>query len=187
MIACDGHRPGVVAGVEGEQKARRVVDVAAGVEHLGDILEFPAVVVMVDLHAADVDPLRAAGTGSLERRKCLPAGPGVGNFSTDIQCVRLQAATSSGFGKPDCVEDAERNPIPLRRTQNLGLAGIFGFGSLCPAGARYTRRQRRDRCCQQDRSGRIDGHSTVLLQGAGHLLLRRHWPMSRRSTAGHRY
>lgn len=126
MIAGDGHRPGLVAGMEAGQEARRVVDVLAWVEHVLDAAEMRGVVVMVDLHAAEIDQRLALALGVGEGGKRFGSASRKDCFSFYIQCVGLKTALVAGFRQPDGIEDAGGHAIAVGGTQDLGFAGIGG-------------------------------------------------------------
>lgn len=124
MVAGDGHRPGLVPGVQAGQEARRVVDVAARVEHLPDAGERCAVVAMVDLHAAEVDQRLALPARRFEVREGFRPRVWENRFPFYIQCVGLKAALVSGFGEADGIEDTGRDAVAACGAQDLRLAGI---------------------------------------------------------------
>lgn len=126
MIARDGHRPGLVAGMETGQETCRVVDILAGVEHVVDAAEMRGVVVMIDLHAAEIDQRLALAAGVGEGGKCLGSAFREDCFSFYVQSVRLKAAFLAGLCQANRVEDAGGYAVAVGGTQDLGLAGIGG-------------------------------------------------------------
>ena len=126
MIAGDGHRPGLVTGMETGQKAGRIVDVLARIEHVLDAAKMRCVVVMVDLHAAQIDQRLALAPGIGEGGKGLGPTFRKDCFSFYIQGVRLEAALVSGFRQANGIEDAGGHAIAVGGTQDLRLARVGG-------------------------------------------------------------
>ena len=134
MIAGDGHRPGLVTGMEAGQEARRIVDVLTRIEHVLDAAEMRRVVVMVDLHAAQIDERLAFAPGIGEGGKGLGPASRKDRFSFYIQSVGLKAALVSGLRQAHGIEDAGRHAIAVGGTQDLRLARVGGgSGSACRA------------------------------------------------------
>ena len=124
VVAGDGHRPCLVTGMETGQEARRIVDVLARVEHVFDAAKMRRVVVMVDLHAAQIDQRLALALGIGEGGKGFSAASRKDRFSFYIQCVGLKATFVSGFGETDGIEDAGRDAVAACGAQDLRLARI---------------------------------------------------------------
>lgn len=126
MITGDGHRPGFVAGMETGQETRRVIDVLARVQHVLDAAEMRGVVVVVDLHAAEIDQRLALALRVDEGGKRFGPALWEDRFSFYIQCVRLKAAFLARLGQADGIKDAGGHAVAVGGAQNLGLAGIGG-------------------------------------------------------------
>lgn len=126
VIARDGHRPGLVPGMQAGQEAGRVVDVAARVEHLADAAEGRAVVAVIDLHAAEIDQCLAVATRGLEVRKGFGPRFREDGFSFYIQGVGLQAALVAGLRQANRVEDSGGDAVAVRGTQDLRFARVRG-------------------------------------------------------------
>jgi len=126
MVAGDGHRPGLVAGMETGQETRRIVDVLARVEHVLDAAEVRGMIVVVDLHAAEIDQRLALALRIGEGGKGFGTAPWEDRFSFYIQCVRLKAAFLARLGQADGIEDACGHAVAVGGAQDLGLAGIGG-------------------------------------------------------------
>ena len=126
MVAGDGHRPGHVTGMQSGQEPRRIVDILARVEHVVDAAEMRGMIVVVDLHAAEIDQCLALASGIFERRQRLAAVSRKDRFSFYIQCVRLKTAFVAGLGQADGIEDAGGHAVAVGGAQDLGLAGIGG-------------------------------------------------------------
>lgn len=126
MVAGDGHRPGLVAGMETGQETRRIVNVLARVEHVLDAAEMRGMIVMVDLHAAEIDQRLTLALRIGEGGKRFGPTPWKDRFSFYIQSVRLKAAFLAGLGQADGIEDAGGHAIAVGGAQDLGLAGIGG-------------------------------------------------------------
>ncbi len=126
MIAGDGHRPGHMAGMEAGQEACRVVDVLAWVEHVLHAAEMRGMVVMVDLHAAQIDQCLALALGVGEGGKRFGPASREDCFSLYVQGVRLKTALVAGFRQSDGIEDAGGYAIAVGGTQDLGFARIGG-------------------------------------------------------------
>jgi hypothetical protein len=126
VIAGYRHRPGLVALMQPRQKSRRIIDVAARVEHLLDAAEILRMVMMVDLHAAEIDQLGAAPAGAFEGRNGVTGASGEHGFSFYVQGVGLKAAFPPGLGQANGIEDAGGHAIAVCGTQDFGFAGILG-------------------------------------------------------------
>ena len=124
MIARHGHRPGRVARLELDEKARGIIDVAIRIEHVGDTAEMCRMVMVVDLHAAEIDELRAVSPCLLEEPNGLDPAFGEHCFSFYVQCVGLQAPLPAGFGEADRIEDTGRYAIAGGGAQDRALAWI---------------------------------------------------------------
>lgn len=133
--------PGVQAG----QEARGVVDILVRVEHVVDAAEMITVIVVVDLHAAEVDQCLALASRVLERGERFAAAAWKDGFSFYIHGVRLKAALLSGLGQADRVEDARRHAVAIGGAQDLRLAGIGGGVGGAGSETRYTYRRQRAR------------------------------------------
>jgi len=112
--------------MEAGQEARRVVDVLARVEHILDAAEMRGMIVMVDLHAAQIDQRLALALRIGEGGKRFGPALWEDRFSFYIQCIRLKAAFVAGLGQADGIKDAGGHAIAIGGAQDLGLAGIGG-------------------------------------------------------------
>ena len=86
----------------------------------------PGVIVVVDLHAAEIDQLGAAAAGVFEGRDGRAPGGRKYGFSLDIQGIGLQAALVAGFGQADRIEDADRDVVAIGGPQDLRFARVGG-------------------------------------------------------------
>ncbi|PHK46170.1 hypothetical protein VF13_11990 [Nostoc linckia z16] len=128
MIAGDRHGPGVVACFQPLQELGRVFDVQRRVEHRVEAGELVAVVVMVDLHAADVDQLLALGARGVELVQCLLLASAEEGAPMDVERVGLQRITPAAFGQTDRIEHADGNVVGLRDADHVLLAHRLGGG-----------------------------------------------------------
>ena len=128
VIAGDGHRPCLVTGMEAGQEARRIVDVLTRIEHVLDAAKMRRVVVMVDLHATQIDERLALAPGIGERSKGLGPASRKDHFSLYIQGVGLKAALVAGLRQTYGIKDAGGHAIAVGGAQNLRLARV-GDGS----------------------------------------------------------
>lgn len=168
MVARNRHRPRSVAALELNEKARCVVDVPARIQHVAQARKFGRVVVMVDLHAAQIDELDAGAACLLEGTNGVFPVAREYRAALDIEGVRMQATLLSGLRKPHGIKDSGGNPVPVGRAQDLGLAGI-----RCRRDGRKSEKARYRGCCQRD--------PQTLRQGRGLLFRRRvHWCSDRR-------
>ena len=134
MIAGHGHRPGLVTGMETSQEARRIVDVLTWVEHVLDAAKMRCMVVVIDLHAAQIDQRLALAPGIGEGGKGLGPAPRKDRFSFYIQGIGLKAALVSGLRQANGIEDAGGHAITIGGAQDLRLAGVGrGCGGVCRA------------------------------------------------------
>jgi len=151
VIAGHCHRPGFVPVVEIAQEPRRVFHVAAGVEHLLRGPEILTMVVLVDLHAADVDELRARSARHID----LPQGVLLGGWKEglpfDVQRVRVEGSLAPRLGQAHGIEYALGDTVFECGGLNLHLAGAVR--RFCARGRRRQcdRCQRRQKKCFQRR------------------------------------
>lgn len=130
MIAGHGHRPGLVTGMKAGQEARRIVDILTWVEHVLDAAKMRCVVVVVDLHAAQIDQGLALAPGIGEGGKGLGPASGKDCFSLYIQSVGLKAALVAGLRQANGIKDAGGNAIAVGGAQDFRLARVGrGCGS----------------------------------------------------------
>ena len=115
-----------MAGVERRQEAGGVVDVAMRIEHVGNAAELRGVIVMVDLHAAEIDQRLAVAAGGCEVGKGFGPAARKDGFSFYVQGVGLQAALVAGFRQADGVEDTGGDAVAIGRAQDLRFARIGG-------------------------------------------------------------
>ena len=134
MIAGDGHRPCLVTGMETGQEARRIVDVLTRIEHVLDAAKMRPVVVMIDLHAAQIDQRLALAPGIGEGGKGLGPASRKDCFSFYIQGVGLKAALVASLRQANGIEDAGGHAIAIGGAQDFRLARVGrGRGSACRA------------------------------------------------------
>ena len=126
MVAGDSHRPGLVTSMETGQEARRIVDVLTRIEHVLDAAKMRRVVVMVDLHAAQIDQRLALARGIGEGCEGLGPASREDRFSFYIQGVRLKAALVSGFRQAYGIEDAGGHAVAVGGAQDFRLARVGG-------------------------------------------------------------
>ena len=126
VVARHRHRPGVVAGMQAGEKPCRIVHVLARVEHVSDAAKMRSVIVVVDLHAAEIDQCLAVAARPFKTRDCFIPAFGEYRFSFYIQGVRLQASFLACFGQADGVEDSGGDSITVGGAQDFGLAGVCG-------------------------------------------------------------
>ena len=103
---------------------------------------------VVDLHAADVDELRAARSALRKARHRFKAR-GLHRPSVDIHIERTELALTPGLGQADRIEDIERDAVERRRARHLPLAGERPLGPR-RAGARS--------CDREQRRGETNSH-----------------------------
>lgn len=108
------------------QEAGGVVDILVRIEHFVHAAEVFGVVVVVDLHATEIDQCLAFALRGRERGKGLAAAFWKDCFSFYIHSVRLQAAFFPRFSKSDCVEDTSRNAVTVRRPQDFRFTSVGG-------------------------------------------------------------
>ena len=143
--------------VQGFEEARRVVHVAAGIEHVPNGAEFSAVIEVIDLHAADVDQPRAAPARFLEARQGLRGRSREMGLALDIQRERAERALAARFRQPHRIENAFGNAVSAGRGLDLPFTGSAAARKRlrCKRG-QGERRQRR--ACRQ---GLAAFHSSV--------------------------
>ncbi len=109
-------------GVKTAEKLSGVGHVLGGVKHLRQRLEFGAMEVDVDLHAADIDQLgtvafcifhQLIGFWKAAREKCFPF---------NIDCVGAQGALSTRLGQPNRIENTFRYAVLAGSCLDLAFA-----------------------------------------------------------------
>lgn len=112
------------------QEDSGVIDIPMRIEHGLDRIKVPAMEMMIDLHAANIDELDAVFAGCGKDRQCRrkigvedrPAG--------DIHRIGVQTAALAGFCQGDGVEHPNRDIVVCRRAQHFALADIFRGASV---------------------------------------------------------
>lgn len=128
MIARDGHRPGVVAGMKLRQEPCRIVNIARRLQHLRRRGKFGAVEMVVDLHAAEIDEHGSLPTCLIEDVERDGRALREDGLALDVECPRLQRSLLAGFRQTDGIENSLRNPVfggrpvdfPLAKTRLIG-------------------------------------------------------------------
>lgn len=141
VIAGDGHGPTLVTVIQALEKTGGVFDIEMRVEHVADAVKFGRVVMVIDLHAAEIDQLLSLLARSMESMHGLCAVPGVESPAFNVEGKGLEAAFHAGFGKAYSVENPWRNRIFLRCCQDFSFAWIWAGKCARGSDAKY-------RCCQ---------------------------------------
>lgn len=126
MVACHGHRPCRVPCVQAGEKTRRIVHITARIEHLRNAAERSTVIVVIDLHAAEIDQFLSLPPRIFEFGQGLRPGPRKHGFSLNVQGVRLQASFLPRLRQSDGVENAGGDAVAICRPQDLRFARIGG-------------------------------------------------------------
>lgn len=93
------------------------------------------VIVMIDLHAAEIDQLRAAALRSLEGQNRLPLRTWIEHLALDVQRIRVQRSFASRLRQPDGIEYAFGYPVFGGRRLDLPFASpVGGRGLRCRYG-----------------------------------------------------
>lgn len=87
VVPRDRHRPGLVTVVKPFQELRGIGNVLRRVEHFSNRGKFAAVKMNIDLHAADVDQLRAASPGILHQLVSVGHGGGKIGLAFDVDGI----------------------------------------------------------------------------------------------------
>lgn len=90
MIAGDSHGPTLVSSLQIDQKTSRIINVPFGVEHRPEVGKFLSMVVMIYLHAAQVNQFATPFARVVERFHRLRKGPGKDGFAFDVERIGLQ-------------------------------------------------------------------------------------------------
>ena len=130
VIARDCHRPGIVAMLQGQQETCRIINILFGIEHVAEAAEMLRVIVMVDLHAAEIDQRRATAAGRFESGDCCRPRCWKDRQSLNIQRIGLQAPLVAGLRQADRVEDADGDIVAVGSLQDFRLARV-GRGVRC--------------------------------------------------------
>lgn len=146
MVPRDSHRPGLMALVEVRQEFCRVFDIGPRLEHGRDRGEILTMIMLVDLHAADIDEPRTTLPCRLESLQGLIARHGEDSPSLDVERIGLERSLSARFRQADGIQDPFRYAIFRRRRMNFPFTGARGCRSF-----RYRRDQaERRQKCQKD-------------------------------------
>ena len=123
IVPGDRHGPAPLALLQLLEKARGVIDVPGGIEHRPHRVELVAVIVVIDLHAAEIDELDAPVPHGIEVRHRVGHVPGKHRLAFSAQRIRVQRPSTPGLGQPYRIENAERNSIKPGRTRHFALTG----------------------------------------------------------------
>ena len=118
----DGNRYLDLGAAQAAEEPGGVIDVQRRVEHGAHGFELVAMIVVVDLHAADVDQLHALRRRGPEDAQRLGQRLGEYRLACDVHGVRLQRAALAALGQADRIEDADRHAMAHRGLGHLAFA-----------------------------------------------------------------
>ncbi len=123
------------------EELRSIGHVLRGVEHISNGGEFSAVKIDVDLHAADVDQLRAATPGVINHPVGLWHALRKIGLAFDVDGIGTQRALASRLRQADRIENTFRYSISASCCLYLSLAvnRCCGLGSLTGKGGQDER------------------------------------------------
>ena len=100
MVSCDRHRPSLMPIVELLQEARSIGDVLRRLEHLANRPELRPMKIDVDLHASDIDQLRATCPRFLHQTIGFRPAFRKKSLAFDVDRVGAERAFASRFRQP---------------------------------------------------------------------------------------
>jgi len=115
-----------VATLQLGEKLCRVLHVPARLEHLPHATELIGVIVVIDLHAAEIDQFDATAARTVDRPNGVVQRAGKYRLAFDVERVGLQTSFSPGFCKANGIKDSSRDAVLVSGTKDLGLAGRAG-------------------------------------------------------------
>lgn len=139
------HRPCLVSVVKPFQELCSIGNVLCGVEHFGNRGKFTAVKMDVDLHAADVDQLRAAASGILHKLVSVRHGGRKIGLAFDVDGIGAERPLAACLRQTDRIEDAFRYPI-------MPCGGLYLAFAICFRGCLggLTDRRGQDECRRRE-------------------------------------
>ena len=101
MVSGYRHRPCLVPIMKVAEEFCRVLYVAVWVEHILGGAEIFTVIIVVDLHAADVDELRAAAAGDVELPHRILFRGRKDRLAFDVHGIGIERALAAGLRQTD--------------------------------------------------------------------------------------
>lgn len=122
MVARNRHGPGLVTVVQPLEELGRISDVLCRIEHFCNRFELFAMKIHVDLHAADVDQLRAIATSVVNQLVSLRQAAGKIGLALDVDGIWAERSLASRLGQTDRIKDALGDAIAPSSGLNLPFA-----------------------------------------------------------------
>ncbi len=129
VIAGRRHRPAAFTRPQGLQKTRRIIDVPGRNKHLLNRRKSLTVVVVIDLHASNIDEPHALFSGAFEPADGVCAVLCKDRSACKVHGVWVERSLVSRFRHCDRVEYAKRDAIPGGRCRHLAFAQIGASGN----------------------------------------------------------
>lgn len=149
VIARHRHCPTLVTPLQVDQKSCRIINIPARVEHGAGTGELPLMVVMVDLHAAQINQFAAGSAGPVECLERLRQTPSKNGFAFYIERIGLQRPSPPGFRQSHRIENPDRHAMFAGCSDNLPLTQGRA-GSWRRRGSGLKDKQRRRHQCVKD-------------------------------------
>lgn len=126
MVACHCHGPTAVLLPELLQEAGRVDNILVRHQHFFGPGEVCPVVVVIDLHAPQVDQLLALPAGLGEVFQCICLVAREDSLALDVERKGVQATLVATLGQSNGVKNGQGNPFRLRGSGQLLFADQTG-------------------------------------------------------------
>lgn len=111
-----------MTGMKPGKKSRGVFDIGVRIKHCVHRPEFGTMIMMVDLHAAQINQAFSFRTGALELPDRLATAFCIDRSTLYIQSIRIERAFPSGLGQANGIQNAGRYAVDPRRVQDLRFA-----------------------------------------------------------------
>jgi hypothetical protein len=124
IVASDGQGPASFARSQFFQKISGVTHVPGGIEHFVHRVEVRCMPVVIDLHAAYIDQLRAPGALGFEFGERFTQARGGDCPSVDIHVEGIERSFASRLGESDRVKNIQWDIVSLRGPNHFSFAGL---------------------------------------------------------------
>lgn len=124
MVAGNRHGPAAFPDLQLPEEPRGIADVFPWLQHFGDRPELLSMIVMIDLHASQINQLLARRPGFPELHDRLPLRGCKHASALDVEGVGVQLSFSSRFRESNRIENTKRNNFSSCRGRHLPLADV---------------------------------------------------------------
>lgn len=122
MIAGHRHGPCNVLRVQAREKSGGIFDIAAGIQHVFRSSKLIAVIVVIDLHATQIDEFGALPARIFEDLKRVLARGREDRLALDVEGPGLKRSALAGLRQSHRIENAFRHTVFNGRSGDFALA-----------------------------------------------------------------